>query len=115
MMKKTILFATIAVLIVNIVAGLLLSNYHTFNMLATSVVVILTATLMYITEYITMKDAFRVSLPFVFAFLGLVMFLLMLFSEPQLQDNWCVIVSLIILLIEAVMLYITHHVSKYNL
>lgn len=111
-MKKTILFAAIAVLIVNIAAGLLLSSYHTFNMLTTSVVVILTAALMYITEIIAMKDAFRASLPFVFAAMGIVMFLLMLFSKHQIQDNWCVIVSLIILLIEAVMLYITHRVSK---
>lgn len=115
MMKKTILFVTIAVLVVNIVAGLLLSSYHTFNVLATSLVIAFTATLMYITECITMKDAFRVSLPFAFAFLGLVIFLLILFSEPQLQDNWRVIVSLIILLMEAVILYITHRVSKYNL
>ncbi|MBP3741257.1 MAG: hypothetical protein J6I41_09085 [Bacteroidales bacterium] len=110
-MKKTILFATLAVLVVNILAGLLLSSYHTFNMLATSLVIVLTTTLMYITEYITMKDAFRVSLPFVFAFLGLVMFLLMLFSKHQLQDNWCVAVSLVLLLIEALTLFITHRVS----
>lgn len=110
-MKKIILFATLAVLVVNILAGLLLSSYHTFNMLATSLVIVLTTTLMYITEYITMKDAFRVSLPFVFAFLGLVMFLLMLFSKHQLQDNWCVAVSLVLLLIEALTLFITHRVS----
>ena len=110
-MKKTILFATLAVLVVNILAGLLLSSYHTFNWVATSVVVLLTAALMYITETITMKDAFRVSLPFTFVFLGVVMFLLMLFSKHQLQDNWCVIVSLVILLVEAVVLYVTHRVS----
>lgn len=111
-MKKTILFSTIAVLVVNIFAGLLLSSYHTFNWAATSIVVLLTAALMYITESITMKDAFRVSLPFTFAFLGVVMFLLMLFSKHQLQDNWCVIVSLVILLVEVVILYVTHKVSQ---
>ena len=111
-MKKTILFATIAVLIVNIVAGLLLPSYHTFNMLATSAVVILTATLMYITESNTMKDAFRVSQPFIFTVLGVVMFLLMLFSKRQIHDNWCVILSLMILFIEAVILYVAHRVSK---
>ena len=95
-----------------IVAGLLLSSYHTFIVLATSLVIAFTATLMYITECITMKDAFRVSLPFVFAFLGLVIFLLMLFSKPQLQDNWRVIVLLVLLLIEVLVLYITHRVSK---
>lgn len=111
-MKKTILFATLAVLVVNILAGLLLSGYHTFNVLATSLVIVLTTTLMYITECITMKDAFRVSLPFVFAFLGLVMFLLMLFSKSQLQDNWRVIVSLIIILVEVIVVYVTHRISR---
>lgn len=111
-MKKTILFTAIAVLVINILAGLLLSSYHTFNWTATSIVVLLTAILMYITESITMKDAFRVSLPFTFAFLGAVMFLLMLFSKHQVQDNWCVIVSLVILLLETVILYITHRISK---
>lgn len=112
MMKKTILFTAIALLIVNIMAGLLLSSYHTFNMLASSVVVMFTAALMYITESITMKYAFRVSLPFIFATLGIVMFLLMLFSKHQIQDNWCVIVSLVLLLIEAMILYVTHRVSN---
>lgn len=111
-MKKTILFTAIAVLVINILAGLLLSSYHTFNWTATSFVVLLTAALMYITESITMKDAFRLSLPFTFAVLGVVMFLLMLFSKHQLQDNWCVIVSLVILMMEAVILYIIHRVSK---
>lgn len=111
-MKKAILFATIAVLIVNMAAGLLLSNYHVFNMLATSAVVLFTSALMYITESITMKDAFRVSLPFIFLVLGTVVFLLMLFSKHQLQDNWYVIVSLVILLVESVILYMTHRVSK---
>ena len=112
-MKKTILFSTIAVLVVNILAGLLLSSYHTFNWVATSVVVLFTAILMYITESITMKDAFRVSLPFTFAFLGVMMFLLMLFSKNKLQDNWCVIVSLVILLVEVVGLFVMHRVSKH--
>ena len=111
-MKNTILFSAIAVLIVNITAGLLLSSYHTFNMLATSVVVLFTAALMYISESITMKDAFRVSLPFIFATLGIVMFLLMLFSMHHIRDNWCVIVSLVILLIETVILYVIHRVGK---
>ena len=111
-MKKTILFATLAVLFVNILAGLLLSSYHTFNMLATSLVIVFTTTLMYITESITMKDAFRVSLPFAFAFLGLVMFLLMLFSKPQLQDNWHVIISLIIFLVEVIVVNVTHRISR---
>lgn len=112
-MKKTILFSTIAVLVVNILAGLLLSGYHTFNIVATSVVVVLTAALMFITECITMKDAFRVSLPFTFAILGVIMFLLMLFSKHQLQDNWRIIVSLVILLIEVVILFVTNIISQH--
>ena len=89
-----------------------MSSYHAFNCVATSIVTVLTAALIYITECITIKDAFRVSLPFTFSTLGVVMFLLMLFSKHQLQDNWCVIISLIILLVEVVILYVTHKVSQ---
>lgn len=112
-MKKTVLFVSLAVLVVNILAGLLLSGYHVFNVLSTSAVVVLTAALMYIAENATMKDAFRVSLPFIFGTFGIVMFFLMLFSRPQLQDNWCVIVSLIIALIEVMVMYVTYRVSKH--
>lgn len=111
-MKKTILFTTIAVLTINIAAGLLLSNYNTFNMLATSVVVIITAVLLYITESLILKDAFSVSLSFFFSIMGIVMFLLMIFSKKQLQDNWCVMVSLVLMLIEAVVLYVVNKINN---
>ncbi|MBO7615653.1 MAG: hypothetical protein J6T22_00460 [Bacteroidales bacterium] len=111
-MKKVILFSSTALLVVNILAGLILSAYEAFNIIATSVVILITTGLLYATTVIQLKDAFRVSLCIVFAFVGLVLFLLMLFSPHQIQDNWTVIVALALIIIEIIMLYLGHWASK---
>lgn len=113
-MKKVILFSSAALLVVNILAGLILSAYEPFNIVATSVVILITMGLLYATTAIQLKDAFRVSLCMIFAFVGLILFLLMLFSPNQIQDNWTVIVALVLIIIEIIVLYLAHWVSKKN-
>lgn len=111
-MKKVIFFAFTAFFIVNILAGFLLTCYHTFNVIATSVSLLTTAVLMYAVTKVHLKAAFRVSLTYTFAIVGVVSYLLMLFSHHQIQDNWCLIVALVLLALEATILYITHCASK---
>ena len=110
-MKKTVIVATFAALMVNISAGLILSIYHPFNLIATSIAILLTGFLILLAESIKLKDAFRVSFPFLFVALGIVMFLLMLFSKHQIKDNWSIIVSLIIFAIEVLLVYVTYKVT----
>lgn len=111
-MKKVILFSSAALLVVNILAGLILSAYESFNKVATSAIILITTGLLYATTVIRLKDAFRVSLCMIFAFVGLILFLLMLFSPHQIQDNWTVIVALVLIIIEIIVLYLAHWVSK---
>lgn len=111
-MKKVIFFAFIVFFIVNILAGLLLTCYHTFNVVTTSFSLLTTAALLYAVTKVPLKAAFRVSLTFTFAIVGVVSYLLMLFSRHQIQDNWCLIVALVLLALDATILYITHCVSK---
>lgn len=111
-MKKVILFSSVALLVANILAGLLLSAYDTFNVVATSIILLLTAGLLYATTVVQLKDAFRVSLIIIFAFIGLVLFLLMLFAPHHIQDNWAMIVAIIFIIIEIIVLYLAHWISK---
>ena len=113
-MKKVILFSSAALLVVNILAGLIMSAYESFNIVATSAIILITMGLLYATTVIQLKDAFRVSLCMIFAFVGLILFLLMLFSPHQIQDNWAMIVALVLIIIEIIVLYIAHGVSKKN-
>lgn len=112
-MKKTIIFSTIGLIAVNLIAGVILSRYHLFNVTTTSVVILLTGVLNFIAATIPLKDAYRVAHYYLFSLLGIVMFLLMLFSPHQMKDNWCVVVSIIIVAMESIALFITYKVSQH--
>lgn len=113
-MKKTIIFSTIGLIAVNLLAGVILSRYHLFNVATTSVVILLTGCLNFIASTIPLKDAYRVAHYYLFSLLGIVMFLLMLFSPHQLKDNWWVVVSIIIVAMESIELYVTYKISNYQ-
>lgn len=113
-MKKVILFSSVALLVANILAGLLLSAYDTFNVVASSIIVVLTAVLLYATTAIQIKDAFRVSLNIIFAFIGLTLYIMMLFAPHHIKDNWAVIVSIVLFIIEIIVLYLANWISKKN-
>lgn len=112
-MKKIIFFSTTILIVANLLVGFIASGYQTFNVIASSLVILITGCLNYAAATITLKDAFRVAHYFLFSLLGIVMFLLMVFSPHQLENNWRVIVSLIIIVLEIIALYITYRVSKH--
>ena len=114
MLKKIILFTSCVALVSNLVAGLLLSAYHPFNLIATSVAIILTAALLYAVAVLSLKDAFRISLTFLYSFIGIVIFLLLLFAKPQLQDNWCIIASTLLVLMECAIVFVVAKVSQHH-
>ena len=99
-------------LAVNILAGLLLSAFEPFNVAFTSVVIIVTTLLTYLLEMQTMKDGFRISLPFILGFIGLIQYILGIISEPHLEDNGHVIAAVIMAVFEVVILLICNKVSK---
>lgn len=111
-MKKVILFLSVTLLVTNVLAGLMLSAYDTFNVIATSITLLLSTGLLYATTAIQLKDAFRVSLTIIFTFVGLVLFLLMLFAPHHIQDNWVMIVAIVLIIIEIIVLYLAHWISK---
>lgn len=113
-MKKTIVFSTVGLIVVNALTWMVISRYHTFNMLASSVVLFITGCFNYTAAVIPLKDAYRVAHYFLFSLLGVALFLLILFSPHQLKDNWCVVAALATMLFEAIALYITHIISQNN-
>ena len=111
-MKKVILFSSVALLFTNVLAGMLLSTFDTFNVVTTSLIILLTAGLLYTTTVIQLKDALRVSLSIIFALVGIVLYLLLLFAPHHIQDNWAIVVTILLIIIEIIMLYLAHWISK---
>lgn len=112
MKTRTFIVITILLLLVNFVAGLLLSAYEPFNVYFTSIVIVITAGLIGLLHAAKLKDAFVISLSFLFSFCGLVQFVLGCVSPPQVEDNGCVIASVVILTFEVVVLLICNLTSK---
>jgi len=111
-MKNITLITGIILLLANLLFGSILSIYPLFNMLLNSGVIIATTALLYIVGRITLKDAFKISLTFLFGFFGFIVFILGLFAPQKFTDNWYLISIILIITFEAIVLTITHIVSK---
>ena len=111
-MKKTVLIATLVLLVVNLLAGLILSGFKPFNIVFTSLVIIITGTLIYLLRIVPMKDAFVVSLSFLFAFFGLIEYILGLLSPERFQDNGFLLGTVCLLAIEGIIMTICSITSK---
>lgn len=111
-MKYITIIITAIILTINILAGLVLSDYKQFNVAFTSVIIVITGLLVYIIQSIQIKKAFAISLAFFFSFMGFIAYILGLLSPEGLKDNGYAVVSLAIIAIEIIVLLICSITSK---
>lgn len=111
-MKNITLIVGIILLVFNLLFGSILSIYLFFNVWLNCGVIAATAILIYMLDIITLKDGFRISLSMLFGIFGFVAFILGLFSPQQYTDNWYLISIILIVVFEAILLTITHIISK---
>jgi len=113
-MKNITLIIGIILLIANILFGLIISSYQPFNMWLNSGVIVAVTALLFAVGRITLKDAFKISLTFLFGFLGFIEFVLGLFAPQKFADNWYLIVIILFVIFKAIVLITTNIVSKKN-
>ena len=111
-MKKIIIFSCIVLLIANLLFGAILSFYGEFNVAISSVVIVVTELLLYLTDIIRLKDGYKISLMLIFAVGGLLEFVLSLIAPNRLIDNWWLILVIGLMAAEAILLIITNTVSN---
>ena len=111
-MKRTILILGVLALIVNVLLGLLLSKYDYFNMGVNCGVIALNTALLFCLYQFNMRNAFRISLSFIFAIVGIIELALGCFIQRQLQDNGCLIAIFISLFAEISLFVIVNILSN---
>ena len=111
-MKNITLIIGIILLVANLLFGSILSVYPTFNMWLNCGVIAATTALLYILKSIQLKDGFYISLSMLFGIFGFVAFILGLFAPQRYTDNWYLIAIILIGVFEAILLTITHIISK---
>ena len=111
-MKNITIIVGFILLIANLLFGSILSFYLSFNMWLNCGVIAATTALIYLLSIITIKDGFRISLSMLFGTFGVIEFILGLFAPQHYENNWYLIAIIIIVAFEAIVLTITHIVSK---
>lgn len=111
-MKKAIIVITIILMAINLLFGFLLTGFEPFNVGFTTIVILVNGILLYVLQSVTMKDAFAITLTFLFSFIGIILYVLGLLSPDSIEDNVFVIATIIFLVIEIVILFICSLTSK---
>ena len=101
-------------LVLNVVFGFILTAYTPFKLCFTSAAIIVTAVLICLLSTVRLKDAFAISLSFLFAFLGVVEFILGCCSPETFTDNGCFVSALALLAFEVAIFLICSLTSKKN-
>lgn len=111
-MNKLVIIISACLLVVNVLAGLIISAYEPFNVCFSSGAIVVTAILLCLLNMVQLKDAFRISLAFLFTFCGLVEFILGCSCYPSFTDNGSLIAALLMVVGEVAILLICSLTSK---
>lgn len=94
--------------------GIIISAYQPTNVYLNSAVILLSGIVLWIVSSISLKDAFRISLTFIFGLLGVGEYILGFFAPSELSNNWFAILMIAILAIESIILFLTNFVTNKN-
>ena len=111
-MKKIILIIGSLTFLFNVLLGLLLSGYPSFNMWVNCGIIALNTILTYSLYRLDMRDAFRITFSFLFASIAIVELVIGCLMPERLQDNGCLIAMVVLLFIEISLIAIANIMSN---
>ena len=111
-MKKIIIFSSTILLITNLLFGAILSFYGVFNVTLSSITIVITGILLYLTDTINLKDGYKVSLMLLFTIVGTLEFILSLIAPNNIRDNWWLILIIALIAVEAILLIMANTISN---
>lgn len=111
-MKKVTLIIASLFLVLNVAFGFIITAYTPFKVCFSSAAIIVTAVLICLLSTVKLKDAFAISLSFLFSFLGLVQFILGCCSPDTATDNGYLVAALVLLVFEISTLLVSNLTSK---
>lgn len=111
MIKNIILKIGLVCLLVNLLFGLILSMYSSFNIWVSSFVIVINTCLLYSLNTIKLRDGFKIALSFLFIFGALIEFILALVITNQLKDNLCLLGLIILFVIKFILFIISNAIS----
>ena len=111
-MKIIVLFTCTALLIVNILFSLLLTDYKGVQVLLSNGIIIISGIFTLRIAALPLKEGFKSSLYVVYPILGFMEILLSLFSPNKITDNWVMIVIILMVVFQLIFLFVINVISN---
>ncbi len=108
-MKNTILISGLGLVFINTIAGLIMTNYTNFNMLFVDLSLILTTVILWINTASNFADGFKIGLNMAYSLTGLIRFLCALLAVNSFENNYTIIIFLVIVGFE----YLVYMLAKF--
>ncbi len=113
-MKLLTLIVSIILIVINILAGLILKDYHIENVIMSTSVLMVNALLLWWVAQSNMKDAFKVSYHIIFPVLGLIEFILAIVAPSQWENNFYFIGIILCLAFQVIMVFAAITTTQHN-
>lgn len=113
-MKKAAIIIGGILLLFNILLGMMLSVYPTFNCILNSCIIIANIALLIAVSSMPLKDGFKVSFSCLFPLMCFLQLIFGFFAPEHFKDNICVIAIFIIVLLQIILLVSAKIVSQLN-
>jgi hypothetical protein len=113
-MSKLILIVGSLLLFVNTLFGLIISSYMPLNWVAVDIVFLLNILLLYKISTSQINNGFKVSMSFIFLFLGIISTILAVLSPNKFKDNYCLVGYVVIHFIEVLFYLIATNLKSIN-
>lgn len=111
-MKRSIFLIGSILVIVNLLLGLIISAYGCINLIASTVILVLTAVvLLLVNGRMSLKDGYVVSLNILIPIIGLIQYLIAVFMPSRFSNNWGLITLLVLTAIEAILLVAANSIT----
>jgi hypothetical protein len=111
MFRSSLLITSILIL-TNSLAGLILSSYSTFNMLLSNGSLLVSGILTAFVYHSTIHKSLKLGVTLLFSLTGGVRFLTSLFSPERLEDNYALVIMLVILATELICLVVVRYLDQ---
>lgn len=115
MLKKLHLIFTVIALLANLAVCFVIPGIGKPAIITSFAVILVTGLASTLTSGIKLKDGFKISLPFVFIFFGVIEYILSFFMSSQLEGSFAFLGIVLLFLIEVATASVSIAISRHSL
>ena len=113
-MKSLSFIISLILILVNILAGVILKDYHQENVILSSCVILINALLLWLVASCNIKDGFKVSYHVLFPIIGLIEFILAIVAPSKWDNNFYIVGIIAFIAFQTILLLAAIKSTQHN-